>query len=198
MYWDKTLATLVCAVCALAARAETPKLTVEDVDQLSQAKIVQDLTGGAPKPAAAAAPQTPTAPVAAVPASAPAPVQKPVRYVAPVTPVTFVGAYRDDHGGSFVLYDYSDSVYSARVGEKLLNGWTARKVNGFLVTVEEGAGRHPRTWTEPIRAVTPPVAVAAPAAYAGNSLQALRDLGSPLPPGMVSGPHPAIIQGGAQ
>lgn len=195
MYWDKTLAAVVCTLCALAARAEAPKLTVEDVDQLSQAKIVQDLTGGDPKPVAA-----PHA--AAVPASAPvapaAPAQKPVRYVAPVIPVTFVGAYRDDQGGSFVLYEYSDSVYSARVGEKLLNGWTARKVNGFLVTIEDGAGKHPRTWTETIRAMASPLTASAPAGFAGNSLQAIQDLGRPLPPAMVNGPGPVILQGGVQ
>jgi len=196
MYWDKTLAAVVCTLCAFAARAETPRLTVEDVDQLSQAKIIQDLSGGDPKPVAV--PRTPAAP-ASTPAAAAPPVvvQKPVRYVAPVTPVTFVGAYRDDQGGSFVLYQYNDAVYTARTGEKLLNGWTARKVNGFLVTVEEGAGKNPRTWTEPIRAMTQIVA-AVQTGPASNSLQAIRDLGSPLPPGIVSGPGPAILQGGAQ
>jgi hypothetical protein len=196
MYWDKTLAAVVCTLCAFAARAETPRLTVEDVDQLSQAKIIQDLSGGDPKPVAV--PHTPAAP-ASTPAAAAAPVvvQKAVRYVAPVTPVTFVGAYRDDHGGSFVLYHYNDAVFTARTGEKLLNGWTARKVNGFLVTVEEGAGKNSRTWTQPIRAMTQPVA-ATPTAMASNSLQAIRDLGSPLPPGTINGPAPVALQGGAQ
>jgi hypothetical protein len=196
MYWDKTLAAVVCTLCAFAAWAETPRLTVEDVDQLSQAKIIQDLSGGDPKPVAV--PHTPAAP-ASTPAAAAAPVvvQKPVRYVAPVTPVTFVGAYRDDHGGSFVLYQYNDAVFTARTGEKLINGWTARKVNGFLVTVEEGAGKHPRTWTESMRSMTQAVA-STPMSGASNSLQAIQDLGRPLPPGMVGGPGPAMLQGGAQ
>jgi hypothetical protein len=196
MYWNKTLAAVVCTLCAFAVRAETPRLTVEDVDQLSQAKIVQDLTGGDPK--AVSAPHTAAAPAfTPAPASAPAVVQKPARYVAPVTPVTFVGAWRDDHGGSFVLYQYNDAVYTARTGEKLLNGWTARKVNGFLVTVEDGGGKHPRTWTETIRSMTQSVA-AIPMGVASNSLQAIQDLGRPLPPAMVSGPAPVILQGGAQ
>jgi len=196
MYWNKTLAGVVCMLCALAARAETPKLTIEEVDQMSQAKIVQDLTGtgGGTKPSPAPVATSVQAPAPA-PASTPVVVQKPVRSVAPEIPVTFVGAYRDDHSGSFVLYEYNDAVYTARVGEKLLNGWTARKVDGFMVTVASGAGMGGHTWTVPIRPMTQAVTLAGSTAttgYAGTSLQAIRDLGSPLPPGG------AIVRGGAQ
>ncbi|MEW6346257.1 MAG: hypothetical protein RXR20_00975 [Paraburkholderia sp.] len=198
MYWDKKLAVAVCvlgALCTVGARAETPKLTLDDVDQLSQAKLVHDLTGGEAKPGSA--PQ----PLPASAAAAPVAEAKPVRHiepVAPVTPVNFVGAYRDEHGGSFVLYEFNGAVYPARVGEKLLNGWSTRKVDGFLVTVASGAGKGSHTWTEPIRSMTPVLTPVAPAVFAGSSLQAIRDLGSPLPPAGVGMPGPGMLQGGAQ
>lgn len=85
--------------------------------------------------------------------------------------------------GSHVLYDYQGGIYPAQRGEKLLNGWTVTRVDGYQVTVSEGK----RTWTEIISAPS-----AAPQAVDGPAVQAITDLGGPLPTSVAVGGSPNI------
>ncbi|MBU6486209.1 MAG: hypothetical protein KGQ57_00100 [Burkholderiales bacterium] len=179
MFLDKALAFLLCSVCVVSARAETPHLTLDDIDQLSRAKVVDALKGNPPASAPAgatvgAAASTP--PV--VPAGAAGPVSRAsaAKPAAHGDPITFVGAYRDA-AGAHVLYEYDGAVYPSLTGRKLLNGWTAEKVAGFVVTVKLGRD----TWTETIRGGALSAPIASP------SLQAINDLGGPLPPGGMTG-----------
>jgi hypothetical protein len=188
MFSNKTLTALICGFCVVAARAETPHLTLDDIDQLSRASVVKNLRGtseASPVPSASNlnVPQ----PAIAAPASAPAPIKaeakEATRQRMHTDPVNFVGAYRDGTG-SYVLYEFDSAVYPARIGAKLLNGWTARKVNGFLVTVVDGR----RTWTQPIRGG------GVAAAVGSGPMQALNDLSGPLPPGGINGGAPTTFQ----
>lgn len=193
MFSTKTLVFVICALSAITTHAETPtpKLTLDDIDQLSRAKVVDSLKGADSKGGSMATTPQPTA-------SAPAPLRDAHVFVPRATPrvdhlgpVMFVGAYHDERGASFVLYEFRGGVYQARVGTELLNGWTARKVDGFRVTVSEGRGKNPRTWTETMRAEAPPVQVSS----APGTLQAINDLGSPLPPGGISAVSNGFVQG---
>ncbi|MCP3724683.1 hypothetical protein M3I53_16380 [Paraburkholderia sp. CNPSo 3272] len=146
-------------------------LTLRDIDDLARSKLTRALRGDGDAPASSAAVTLKTpAPVE----SAPAVVVRPYVPRARTSPVTFVGAFADG-SGQHVLYDYNGAVYPARLGEKLLNGWIARRVDGLSVTVADGK----RTWSVPM---------------SGNSQEssastfvtgaALGDLSSPLPPGV--------------
>ena len=95
-----------------------------------------------------------------------------------VIPATFVGAY-SDMSGSYVLYDYQGTTYTARQGSRLLNGWTVASIDGFTVNLVDGK----RKWTETIVAPADAPAVALPDSPA---VRAITDLSSPLPPGGVS------------
>ncbi|CAG4914273.1 hypothetical protein [Paraburkholderia gardini] len=181
MFSNKRLAFLAFSFVAVVAHAETPRLTLDDIDQLSRDRVVRELQG---KPAgtggAAPGPSTMTTPQSAIVAGGPAkslaPRPQKVDTRARSEPVTFVGAF-SDASGSNVLYEFNGAVYPAHVGTKLLNGWTARKVDGYFVTVADGK----RVWSEPIRGgagAQPP---------ASGSLQAINDLGNPLPPGVSGG-----------
>ncbi|MFM0046038.1 hypothetical protein [Paraburkholderia sediminicola] len=173
---------VVAAICIAAtsavARAEAPHLTLDDIDQLSRDKVVRQLkgtgdgAGGQPGTTANLVTPLPL-PQNPPPTATPSPVP-PGRAGAAASraePVTFVGAYSDATGG-YVLYETGGGVYPAHLGTKLMNGWTARKVDGFLVTVADGR----RVWTEPIRGG------AAPGSPMSPTLQVINDLGGPLPP----------------
>lgn len=171
-------------LCATAVRAETPHLTLDDIDQLSRNKVVKSLTDsptGGQQPAAVQPPEAAPA-AASTPAPVPEPRHEASRQRSRAEPVTFVGAWRDAAGAS-VLYEFEGAVYSARVGTKLLNGWTARKVDGFLVTVADGH----RTWSEPLRGGS------VPSSDTGGPLQALNDLSGPLPPGGIGSGTQVIV-----
>lgn len=174
---------VLCMLAATAACAETPHLTLDDIDQLSRNKVVRSLTD-TPSPSIQPAASQP-APVAI--ASPPDPVKpatprEPAHARSRAEPVTFVGAFHDS-GGASVLYEFEGAVYAARVGTKLLNGWTTRKVDGFLVTVADGRS----TWAEPLKGggEAPPVT--------GGPLQALNDLNGPLPPGGIGNGTQVIV-----
>ncbi|WGS55109.1 hypothetical protein LFL96_34730 (plasmid) [Paraburkholderia sp. D15] len=163
----------------LLARADGPHLSLDDIDQLSRDKVVRQLKSSEDASASSAA----IPPAGGLPAplpsmSAPAPVQNvpPSRKAesprSRSEPVVFVGAY-DDATGHYVLYESGGGIYPARLGTKLTNGWTAEKVSGYAVTVSEG--KH--VWTEPIRGG------AASGGMNTATLQAISDLGGPLPPG---------------
>ncbi|MFL9876510.1 hypothetical protein [Paraburkholderia megapolitana] len=177
---------LLFGLCGTAVRAESPHLTLDDIDQLSRNKVVKSLTDNpAGNQQTAAVPSPEAAPPSAA-SSTPAPVPEPrheaSRQRSRAEPVTFVGAWRDAAGAS-VLYEFEGAVYSARVGTKLLNGWTARKVDGFLVTVADGR----RTWSEPLRGGSVP-------SFDTNApLQALNDLNNPLPPGGIGSGTQVIV-----
>lgn len=174
-----TLGTCATLTAPLTARAETPHLTLDDIDQLSRDKVVRQLKGtpeGAPG-ASASAPLSASLPPAPDASQVPKIVPKPAVIVrSHAEPATFVGAYSDATGG-YVLYEMGGGIYTAHVGKKLINGWVAQKVDGYQVTVAEG--KH--VWTETIRGE------AAAASPSNPALQALNDLSSPLPPaGMMS------------
>jgi len=160
-----------------ASTPGTPHLSIDDIDQITRSKIARQLAGEGGQQASVVALNAPA------PASAPA--SGAVVKVAAPSPraesVRFVGAFSDTSGTS-VLYEYRDASYSARVGAKLLNGCTVKRVDGFVVTVAEGSGKSARTWTETISGGTPPTV--------DNSrpyplpVRPLNDLGAPLPPGI--------------
>jgi hypothetical protein len=157
-------------------------LTLREIDKLARDKVARALRDG-DEPAsspAASHPATPVNPVDAKP-PAEAPIPTFISRTPRVDPVTFVGSFRDDQG-MHVLYEYDGAVYPARLGEKLLNGWVVRKIDGLTVTVAQGK----RTWSSPMRGGAPDdvtTTSTAPAAVSGP----LRDLGSPLPSWMISG-----------
>jgi hypothetical protein len=174
-----TLGACAPAITPLSARAETPHLTLDDIDQLSRDKVVRQLKG---TPEGTSVSSMPGAPLSASLPSAPDASQTPkVVPKAVITrsraePATFVGAYSDATGG-YVLYEMGGGIYTAHLGKKLINGWIAQKMDGYLVTVAEGK----RVWTETIRSE------AAAASTSNPALQALNDLSSPLPPaGLMS------------
>ncbi|QGZ66970.1 hypothetical protein [Paraburkholderia acidisoli] len=159
-------------------------LTLGEIDRLARNRVASSLRGaeGASQPVAVTAP---VKPAAALPPVRPGPSTLVPGYAprARTEPVSFFGAYTDS-GGQHVLYQYNDAVYDARVGEKLLNGWTARAVTGQVVTVAQG--RH--TWSVAMKgdAVTP-APVATPGMVSGGA-PLLGDLSRPLPPAMLASP----------
>ncbi|MEM5316049.1 hypothetical protein [Paraburkholderia sp. JHI869] len=165
-----TVASAAVPASVPGANDET-HLTLRDIDDLARSKLTRALRGDGDGPASSAAVTLKTpAPVE----SAPAVVVRPYVPHTHTSDVTFVGAYTDG-SGQHVLYDYHGAVYPARLGEKLLNGWVARRVDGLSVTVAEGK----RTWSVPMSGNAP---------ESSNSTlitgSALGDLSSPLPPGV--------------
>jgi hypothetical protein len=166
-----------------APDAGASHLSIDDADKATRSQLLRQLVG-AGSPAAPANPVPVTAPVPAAPVT----IHKAVAKRARAEPVRFVGAFSDMSGAS-VLYEYRGASYPAHVGTKLLNGWTAIRVDGFVVTVTEGSGKGARTWTETIVGGTPPEAQ--PQSGSTTGLRRLTDLGAPLPPGT---PISAIAQ----
>ncbi|WP_231337737.1 hypothetical protein [Paraburkholderia sprentiae] len=148
----------------------TPHLSIDEIDQITRSKIARQLAGdGGPQGPAvsltAPAPATVPAPAPVIRAIPPAPRKEPVR---------FVGAFSDMSGQS-VLYEYRSASYPAHVGAKLLNGWTVKRVDGFVVTVADGR----RTWTETISGGTANTSDSTQ--QTGSPTRTLGDLGGPLP-----------------
>ncbi|MCG5077124.1 hypothetical protein [Paraburkholderia tagetis] len=165
-----TVASAAAPASVPGANGET-HLTLRDIDDLARSKLTRALRGDGDGAASSAAVTLKTpAPVE----NTPVPVLRPYVPNARTSPVTFVGAYTDG-SGQHVLYDYQGAVYPARLGEKLLNGWVARRVDGLSVTVAEGK----RTWSVPMSGKAP---------ESSNSTlitgSALGDLSAPLPPGV--------------
>lgn len=158
---------------ASAVQGDSAHLTLGEIDQLARSKVVSALRGthDAGAPAAARAPGGADGLPPTAAGKPPA-----FRPRAHTDPVNFVGAFSDAQG-QHVLYQYKGAVYPARVGEKLLNGWVARRFDGQTVTVAQGR----RTWTVAMSgdatAITTP----------GTALL-LGDLASPLPVGMMAAP----------
>lgn len=184
------LAGLVALAFAAGAHAEEKHLTLDDIDGLARQNIVDSMRKApdAGKPPtnvglntslnanATPAPET-SAPKAAV--------RKPSPPVKRSIPVSFVGAY-SDASGSYALYDYQGSIYPAKQGATLVNGWVLGRVEGFVVNVSEGK----RRWTEVIAAQSPAPTVDSP------GLQAISDLSGPLPATFpISGSMSAPIAG---
>lgn len=178
MFRTRQLVGLACALGIVAAHAEVPHLTLDDIDQLSRDKVVRNLKGegdGASQGAGVSnlslpVPVPGAAGTAAKPVVVPAVRTEPSRHA---ERVSFVGAYRDGNG-MHVLYEFRNAIYPALVGTDLLNGWKATKVDGYLVTVSDGKGK---PWTEPIAGGS-----ASPESSPSPALRALGDLGGPLPP----------------
>ncbi|MBB3261265.1 hypothetical protein [Paraburkholderia sp. WP4_3_2] len=162
--------------------AATGHLTLGELDNLARNKLASTLRGTPDVSAASAAAATkPVIQDAAPRAQAPsAPVYVPRAHV---DPVAFLGSYTDGLG-QHVLYQYNGSVYPALIGEKLLNGWIARRVDGQMVTVSEGrATRHiAMSGDAPVSSV-----IAQPSPFGGGP-SLLGDLSQPLPRGMVGSP----------
>jgi hypothetical protein len=147
----------------------SPHLSIDEIDQITRSKIARQLAGdGGPQGTAVTlnTPAPSTAPAAqAIKTAPPTPRAEPVR---------FVGAFSDLSGQS-VLYEYRSASYPAHVGAKLLNGWTVKRVDGFVVTVADGR----RTWTETISGGT--ANTSDNAQQPGSPTRTLSDLGGPLP-----------------
>ncbi|CAD6556395.1 hypothetical protein LMG28727_06088 [Paraburkholderia kirstenboschensis] len=173
----------VTPVTAAPASATVPsesRLSIEDVDRIARSSIARQLAGnGNALPGGVAL--NGAAPAAA-PATAPAPPanSKPAPVRSRAEPVRFVGAFSDVSGQS-VLYEYRNASYPAHVGARLLNGWTVKRVDGFVVTVADGTGKGARTWTETISGGTPAQDVQQSGA-GGLAVRGLPDLSGPLPP----------------
>jgi hypothetical protein len=172
-------ATSLFVLCVAGlAHADEKHLTLDDIDGLARQNLVNSMrkTDGAQAPAQGVglnAPlSAPTSASEAQPVAAPKPPKRLTVTARPTTPVTFVGAY-SDMSGAHVLYDYQGGIYSAERGAKLLNGWIVTRVDGYHVTVAEGK----RTWSEVISAPAAPIQTGSP-----PGLQAITDLGGPLPP----------------
>ncbi|KDR29332.1 hypothetical protein BG57_18210 [Caballeronia grimmiae] len=174
-----------------AAISQESHLTLDDIDKLARAKLVDSMRGpqgGQGGQGGSAAPSngvglasplgaTP-APVTAAPPAAPKVERMPSAPPRRVFPATFVGAY-SDMSGSYVLYDYQGTTYTARQGSRLLNGWTVASIDGFTVNLADGKHK----WTETIVA---PADVPAIPRQDSPAVRAITDLSSPLPPGGVS------------
>ncbi|MGF6960705.1 hypothetical protein [Paraburkholderia youngii] len=147
-----------------------PHLSIDEIDQITRSKIARQLAGEA-------GPQGASVTLNA-PAPAPVPVTAPVARATPpaprMEPVRFVGAFTDVSGTS-VLYEYRSASYPAHVGTKLLNGWTVKRVDGFVVTVTDGK----RTWTETISGGSANTSDSPQ--QSGSPTRTLNDLGGPLP-----------------
>jgi hypothetical protein len=175
-----------------AAISQESHLTLDDIDKLARAKLVDSMRGpqgGQAGQGGSAAPGNgvglasplgaPTpAPVTAAAPAAPKAERRPSAPPRRVIPAIFVGAYSDT-SGSYVLYDYQGTTYTARQGTRLLNGWTVASIDGFTVNLVDGKHK----WTETIVAPADAPAVALPDSPA---VRAITDLSSPLPPGGVS------------
>lgn len=173
-----------------AAVSQESHLTLDDIDKLARAKLVDSMRGpqggqggqgGSVAPSSGVGLSSPLggtpAPVAAAAPAAPKIERKPSAPPKRLIPATFVGAY-SDMSGSYVLYDYQGTTYTARRGSRLLNGWTVASVDGFTVSLVDGK----RQWTETIDAPSD-----VPAAIPDSpAVRAITDLSSPLPPGGVS------------
>jgi hypothetical protein len=168
----QTGAIAAASVPVVTAVAGDTHLTLHDIDELARSKLTRALRGDGDTPASGATVTLKT-PVPAGPAPVPAPVVQPFVPRERTTPVTFVGAYSDS-AGQHVLYQFNGAVYPARVGEKLLNGWVARRVDGLSVVVAQG--KH--TWSVPMSGGAPE---STGSTFVAGS--ALGDLSSPLPPG---------------
>jgi hypothetical protein len=182
MFFNKVAWQVAASLCVVGltspAHADEKHLTLDDIDGLARQKLVDSMrkTDGAQAATAGVGLSAPlNAQPSAVPEGAPSTAPKVVKRASvpgrTTTPVRFVGAY-SDMSGSHVLYDYQGGIYPAQRGEKLLNGWTVTRVDGYQVTVSEGK----RTWTEVIS--TPSTA---PQVIDGPAVQAITDLGGPLP-----------------
>ena len=170
------------APIAVPVAASAAHLTLRDIDQLARDKVARALRDGdgagtatPGAPASAAPVHVETAPPATPAATALVP---PAAWRAPrVDPVTFVGSFTDEQG-LHVLYQYGGAVYPARRGEKLLNGWVVRKVEGLFVTVAEGKATRTVAMRSGVQDGVSPAGNATPVAVSGP----LRDVGAPLPP----------------
>lgn len=161
-------------VNAVAVVTGESHLTLHDIDELARSKLTRALRGDGDAPASSASVSLRTPVPVATTAVAPAPEVRPFVPRERTTPVTFVGAYSDS-SGQHVLYQYNGAVYPARVGEKLLNGWIARRVDGLSVTVAEGK----RTWSVAMSGGAQEIPVSS---FGGGAT--LGDLSSPLPSGV--------------
>lgn len=162
---------------ASAVQGDSAHLTLGEIDQLARSKVASALRGthDAGAPAAARAPGGADGSPPTAAGNPPA-----FRPRAHTDPVNFVGAFSDAQG-QHVLYQYKGAVYPARVGEKLLNGWIARRFDGQTVTVAQGR----RTWTVAMSGDA--TAITTPAMTPGTA-PLLGDLASPLPVGMMAAP----------
>ncbi|MFL9988454.1 hypothetical protein [Paraburkholderia sediminicola] len=182
MFRTRRLVGLACALGVMAAHAETPHLTLDDIDQLSRDKVVRKLKDEGDAPAQGVGVSTLSSPVPGAVGTAAKPVVVPTVRTEPARRaerVSFVGAYSDS-SGMHVLYEFRNAIYPALVGSNLLNGWKVTKVDGYLVTVSEGKGK---PWTEPIAGSS-----ASPDSSSSPALRALSDLGGPLPPSAILTP----------
>ncbi|WP_143281671.1 hypothetical protein [Caballeronia cordobensis] len=173
---------------ASAALSQESHLTLDDIDKLAREKLVDSMRKGqggesnaAPAPGGVALSSAFGNP-GPTPGPAPAPAASKAERKASspskhVIPASFVGAY-SDMSGSYVLYDYQGTTYTARRGSRLLNGWTVASIDGFTVGLVDGK----RHWTETIAAPADVPAVVPD----GPAVRAITDLSSPLPPGGVS------------
>jgi hypothetical protein len=191
MFSIKTaLAGLAALAFMAGVHAQEKHLTLDDIDGLARQNIVDSMRkapdAGKPPTNVGLNTSLIATPAPAPETSAPkSPVRKPSPPVKRSIPVSFVGAY-SDASGSYALYDYQGAIYPAKQGTTLLNGWVLGRVEGFVVTVSEGK----RKLTEVIAAQAPAPTVDSP------SLQAISDLGGPLPATFpMAGPMNAPIAG---
>lgn len=157
--------------------ASDGRLTLRDIDQLARNKVARALRDGDEAGATATGNAKPAAAThAEVPPPVPAVIAPAVVRAPRVDPVNFVGSFTDGNS-VHILYEYDGAVYPARLGEKLLNGWIVRKVDGLFVTVAQGKTTRTVAMRGGAAETATPAGNGAPVAVSGP----LRDLGAPLP-----------------
>jgi hypothetical protein len=139
--------------------AEQSHLLLGQINEAARKKVLSALrasSGGADMAlGGGSAPQVPAPILNQIPATIALPRAMPetVRAVPPSRPMVAdvaIIATMVDSGSqeTRVMYSYNGGVYSAALGQKMLNGATAKSVHGLDVTLTDGK----RTWTVPVSA----------------------------------------------
>lgn len=130
-----------------AARAKVLKSLREPVQPIALNQPAAPTFGQIPAPAIN---QIPTFPATLAPSAADSSAARAAarpRIATQDDGVSIVGTAVDGQS-SRVLYSYNGGIYSAPLGQKMLNGATAKSINGLKVTVTNGK----RTWDVPVAA----------------------------------------------
>jgi hypothetical protein len=135
----------------LPTTGDASRLTLGEIDAAARGKVLKELRGDTASgpfvnqiPAPMVNQMPPMPPTLVGGRMIPAPAEPP-HSAAQVGGVEIVGVVADGHSVR-VLYPFNGAIYSAALGEKMLNGITAKKVRGLNVMVSNGR----REWQVPV------------------------------------------------
>jgi len=138
----------------LSTTGDASRLTLGEIDAAAREKVLRQLRGdnALMSPSVPVMSQIPAPMVSQMPPTLaggrviPAPVEQAhVRPAVSVGSAEIVGVVADVRSVR-VLYRFNGGIYTAALGEKMLNGLTAKKVRGLNVTVSNGK----REWQVPV------------------------------------------------